>query len=426
MYYWRRLSVALGLVTLSIQTSQAQPRVERVPETLTHKESITIGGSAFGTKSPATPLWWDDGEGAPAQDMSLLRKGDMAWVVSTLDGSRKHYSDAWPKAVTRNDGYSNMQYRAVQHRKVPGPHPHSTQYLVGCHDEQGECLGGEVGQNVGLTVSDGERHHVWYVSYYLRLDPLWPKGDENYKYFNWETNPPFDMYTNPFCYDNVNGCRGGLGERRRSPGCKEKWIGGPHMIQLLDRNNCGDWIWRDDGDPSEFGYPVITFDKDVKNPALDWVREEHILDTTKGNELYITRFNNVDMVNTDRDKEGDCTFVTQRYPEPFGGATLGGFWKQGACGNGQDDLNNDACRFFDDVYVDNTYSRVIIGDAPKYADCKIVEPQIPVEWSESSITLVVNQGALPNGKNYLYIFDSGNLSNTAGFPVEISGSPDSK
>ena len=416
----QRVSSFLTALTIIQGVVLAQPSINEVSGVLSHHAVVTINGANFGAKTPAAPLWWDDGDSAPANNMSVLHWGEMTWVVSTLPGALKHYRDAWPKNVTRNGGYSNMQYRVIPHRGVAGPHPRSTQYLIGCHDEQGECLGGEVGQNVGLTVSDGSRHPVWFVSFYLKLDPLWPTGEENYKYFNWETNPPFLMYSVPFCYDNINGCTGGYLGRRRSPGCKDEWMSGPHQTEILDRDVCGDWIWDTDGDPGEYGYPVITFDTTVKNPALYWVREEHLLDTTRGRELYVTRIDNVDLLNTDLDVEGDCTFNQELTREPFGGATLGGFWRQRLCGNGQDDLNNNACRYFDDVYVDNTFSRVILGDAPHYTDCRIVEPQIPIEWSDNTITITVNQGAIPHGTNYLYIFSADNVPNSAGFPVQVS------
>jgi hypothetical protein len=392
----------------------AEPQISSVSGTVAHRQNITISGNGFGTKSPAAPLWWDDGEGAPVNNMSVMRSGEMGWVVSgSLAGTSRHYSDVWPYAVTENNGYSNMMYRSAGHRNVAGPHSLSSKFMVGCHDDQGECLGGEVGQNVGVTVGDMSRHDEWYVSFYLRLDPLWPIGtSSNYKFFNWEMGSPrARMYSTPFCYDNVNGC-GGCNGYRKAPDCNEEYWGSPHVIQILDRENCPTMT------SPYCGSPVITQDTRKRNPRRQWIKEEHVLDGVA--ERYIIRVNNADLLDTAN--SNGCGFNRSRYPQNPSGATLGGFWKQGVCGNTQDDLNDNACRFFDDVYVDTTLARVILGNAAEYSSCTILEPQIPSTWSANSITVMVNQGAISSSQAYLYVFDVNNTHNNRGFPVTIGGS----
>jgi len=66
-----------------------------------------------------------------------------------------------------------------------------------------------------------------------------------------------------------------------------------------------------------------------------------------------------------------------------------------------------AYAYFDDVYLDNTLSRVMLGNANTYDDCTIREPQIPSAWSTSSITATVNLGGLASsGSAWLYVVDS--------------------
>jgi len=48
----------------------------------------------------------------------------------------------------------------------------------------------------------------------------------------------------------------------------------------------------------------------------------------------------------------------------------------------------------DDVYIDNTRSRVEIGDAATWSNCDHKEIQIPTSWSSSSIGIDVNTGSL--------------------------------
>ena len=72
----------------------------------------------------------------------------------------------------------------------------------------------------------------------------------------------------------------------------------------------------------------------------------------------------------------------------------------------------------DDIYVDTTWSRVMVCNASTYSACTNLTPQIPSAWSDTSITVTLHQGQLPNlNKMYLYVFDSNGNVNTNGFPL---------
>jgi hypothetical protein len=66
----------------------------------------------------------------------------------------------------------------------------------------------------------------------------------------------------------------------------------------------------------------------------------------------------------------------------------------------------------DDVYLDTTWARVMIGDAPNFADAKHREIQIPSAWSSSSVTVTVQTGTFPaDATPYLFVIDAdGNAS----------------
>jgi len=92
------------------------------------------------------------------------------------------------------------------------------------------------------------------------------------------------------------------------------------------------------------------------------------------------------------------------------------------------DMRSDpsAFRFFDELYVDTTWSRVMLGNSKTLASCSILEPQIPSAWSTSEITVTINLGGLSGSKAYLYVFDSNNAPSNAnafgsskGYPVKI-------
>lgn len=74
--------------------------------------------------------------------------------------------------------------------------------------------------------------------------------------------------------------------------------------------------------------------------------------------------------------------------------------------------------YFDDIYIDNSWARVIIGDQPTYESCAKREMQIPASWSNESIQFDVNQGSFNNGQQaYLYVVDSEGAVNTNGYLI---------
>jgi len=86
----------------------------------------------------------------------------------------------------------------------------------------------------------------------------------------------------------------------------------------------------------------------------------------------------------------------------------------------KDDWNNPAQTYIylDDVYLDNTPQRVEIGDNATWANCTHREIQIPSAWSDTSITVTLNQGSFSDfGNQYLYIIDS-NGTVSSGYKIE--------
>lgn len=62
--------------------------------------------------------------------------------------------------------------------------------------------------------------------------------------------------------------------------------------------------------------------------------------------------------------------------------------------------------YYDDFYVDNTWARVVIGDASTYDNCTRREVQIPTAWDTGEITVTINQGSFgATDTAYLYVVD---------------------
>jgi hypothetical protein len=80
--------------------------------------------------------------------------------------------------------------------------------------------------------------------------------------------------------------------------------------------------------------------------------------------------------------------------------------------------------FIDDVYIDNSWARVELGNALNYSECTIRETQIPTEWDDGTIEVVTNLGSLASSPNmYLFVTDAdGNT--TPGYLVKGDGEPD--
>jgi len=77
-----------------------------------------------------------------------------------------------------------------------------------------------------------------------------------------------------------------------------------------------------------------------------------------------------------------------------------------------------AYTYWDDIYIDNSWARVEIGDADTYAACRHREMQIPSAWSNTSVTVTLNQGSLDQieGK-YLYVVNEDGVVNASGYPL---------
>ncbi|RJP72326.1 MAG: hypothetical protein C4532_06120 [Candidatus Abyssobacteria bacterium SURF_17] len=78
--------------------------------------------------------------------------------------------------------------------------------------------------------------------------------------------------------------------------------------------------------------------------------------------------------------------------------------------------------YFDNFYIDNSWARVVIGDASTYNACRRREVQIPSAWSDNSISVTVNSASLPYGTAYLYVVDGNGTYNANGYPITVEQS----
>lgn len=77
--------------------------------------------------------------------------------------------------------------------------------------------------------------------------------------------------------------------------------------------------------------------------------------------------------------------------------------------------------YYDSLYIDDTWHRVMLCDQPSWENCTKWEVQIPVEWSDSQITLNYRLGSLTGLRTvYMYVFDEKGNHNIAGHEMAIN------
>lgn len=106
-----------------------------------------------------------------------------------------------------------------------------------------------------------------------------------------------------------------------------------------------------------------------------------------------------------------CSNLSANYGQGLGLQVIDTFDTNGELPNGTN-------IYFDDLYVDNTWARVIIGNASTLAASTTREVQIPSAWADTSITVTVNRGNFAsNGSAYLYVVDANNTVNATGYSI---------
>jgi len=86
-----------------------------------------------------------------------------------------------------------------------------------------------------------------------------------------------------------------------------------------------------------------------------------------------------------------------------------------------DSQNHRVTTFWDDIYIDDSWARVEIGDAASYETCTHREMQPLASWSETGLSFKLNVGSLDvDEASYLYVVDPDGLVNEAGYLLNLS------
>ncbi len=80
--------------------------------------------------------------------------------------------------------------------------------------------------------------------------------------------------------------------------------------------------------------------------------------------------------------------------------------------------------YYDDIYIDNSWARVEIGDNESYEHCTHREMQFINGWNyrvgnpDQTIEIIVNQGSFPNGEAFIFVVDEDGIPST-GIPINF-------
>ncbi len=71
--------------------------------------------------------------------------------------------------------------------------------------------------------------------------------------------------------------------------------------------------------------------------------------------------------------------------------------------------------YFGEIYVDDSWRRLYLADAPSWGEVDKVELQRPITWEDGTIEFALNLGALQtHDELYLYWVDNSNQASLAG------------
>jgi hypothetical protein len=347
----------MALAAIGVMTwstaSHSTPEVSGVVGDLSHGSQLTISGSSFGVKSPAEPYLW-----AP------------------FDGS----ADPSPLGqVTRWSSSGNMSY-------APGE---------GISGSGALRSSNSTGSWAAAVDANGFAWNDWNQKTYLyrrvkRNFSITNNFEVTYSVdtggtINWKT---LRLWPSTYSYPNfyLSSANGAM--------VTEGIAGGSVYMSdaALARGEVNEWrtdeiAFRVNSGPSladgELKY-LVDGKVAASVPYIDYRGQERGLmlrdDSASGSSL-MTRFYPVHGV------KANCTF-----PEHYA------YW-------------------VDDVYVDTTWARIMIGDADTFELSTVREIQIPSAWSGNSVTVTVNLRSFPAGATpHLFVIDShGNASR--GFPL---------
>lgn len=285
----------------------------------------------------------------------------MIWA----DGSNsvgEDFDGYWPSS---SGSSYNLDYREPQ-RGVELPHNHVARYLCGAHYPGTDA---NSGYNVAAWMTIPKPPYV-YMSWYERWDPEWSMSgsDHNQKMTGYSVgNTIYELPNN--------------------------WYIGYNPPMTSSSGDGATWQINDDGSslvfPDQNG--VGRWHGWGSNPILGWNKYEYAVKVSSGNDGYIKLWENGVLVV-------DYLGPTDQYSGSTRSVGIGGFARPYG--------HSTNWRYFSDVYMDTSLQRVVLANHATLSSATIIEPQIPISWSDTSITFTSNHGKIESGEAWLHVIGS--------------------
>jgi hypothetical protein len=348
---------------LAMGVCDAAPAVSGVQGSFSHKSTITLSGTGFGTKATPSPIVWDTCEQA---------------------GLSSQWSGGWPNRSS--DTNFNLKCRPPI-RGIALPHNNVSMYMAGGHGEGG---GADAGYNVmaykARQISSYPAYT--YASWYQRSDNAWQFcGDNNYKVFDYSRGTsPYDLPNNWYLEYNA---------RPTSTTSAADWhilddaLGqSAQSLQSPDANGRS-WWWNSAVNPM----------------AGSWTKIELAVKYSPQSDGFIRLWENgVLKIN--------YSGSTDKYSGTSRAEAIGGYAR---CYS-----NPNNWRYFADMYLDYTLSRVVFANNADLAKATIIETQVPTSWSDRSISVAANVGRLAGSNVFAFVFDASGQRNATGVQIGTS------
>lgn len=365
-----KYAVAAALLAFGL-VAQAAPSISGTSGTWSHGGTVTVSGSAFGTKTTAVPYQWDNAE-------------------SGTIGAK--WSGARPEQCS-NATY-NMDYR-VTHRGMAQAHARSSKYIAGAGAESSFLY--TCGTNlliyeyITYPTNPVSSPSTSYWSYYLDYDTAWVP----------DLNEPPDNNDKLYTIDDT-------------------FSGGPYGGEIttnITHTFCTGafpctWLNTYDGGGSRMS-GTNNWGDHANYYAAGWTKIEIEVKHTPASEGYIKMWEDgvlvVNYSGPTHRSSGDGQEMIE---------AIGGYNRNAG--------STENWKYFDDVYLDvapgSAVPRVMLCQGGTIAARGICESQIPTSWASGSIGVTVNAGRFTDGSTaYLYVCDAVGDCNSSGTAIVIAG-----
>lgn len=343
------LLVSLLLLLIHVQQANGEPVVSQVSGTVAHGLEITIIGSAFGTKSKASPRYFNTLE---------------TDAVGELPSEILNTSSTGGRVSAANE-------------RIPGRPGIQFEY---------SCIAPEDGRNCESWSRDyydfgPEGFTKLFMSYWLYLE----KFKTTNTLWQWKHIQFGSASQGYMCAGGENQSSGGIGhfwEGDQTP----RWFGSTHFYYDGCTVGGRDSLRNDE----------LTFLWD-RWQRIDWQIKSSSSGGVADGSLLLTRVGTLPVSEIVDGITNDGNDSVWRYIGFGQGITN----VRAANGGAGSTVNLRV--YYGDLYIDTSWARVELGDKPVYGDCSHRELQVPSAWSDESVTVTVNKGGL-NGAADVYLF----------------------